>query len=528
MTAGYDAIVIGAGVNGLTAATILARAGRRTLLLERREGIGGLARGAEFAPGFRSSPLGLEAGWLPPPVARALGLPALELALPEATVAVPAGEQEWLVLSRDIGRSSEAIRRYSAADAGKWRAFSEQLAKHAGVLAALYTRPPPEIDARGLGELLPLLGVARRLRGLGRRDMLALLRSMPMAVQELLDDWFESVPLKAALAAGAVRDLRQGPRSGGTAFGLLHRQVGRAPGAIGGQGFWKAGPEALSEAIGGVARTAGVELRAAADVMRILAQDDRVTGVELADGEEITARAVLSSADPARTLLDLVDPVWFDPEFLLAIRQLKLRGSATFISYALDGLPEFAGLPDAARALLGSLSLSSSLEALERAADAAKYGRISERPHVELQIPSLRWPELAPVGKHVLVARAQWAPYALRDGEWNADRRARLGDRVTAAIAERAPGFGARILHREVLAPPDVERRYGCTEGAPTQGEMTLDQILFMRPVPGASRYATPLAGLYLCGAGCHPGYGIAGAPGWLAAKQLLADQSRV
>ncbi|HEV8150342.1 MAG TPA: hypothetical protein VGP61_09190, partial [Gemmatimonadales bacterium] len=234
------------------------------------------------------------------------------------------------------------------------------------------------------------------------------------------------------------------------------------------------------------------------------------------------------SADPARTLLELLDSVWLDPEFLLAVRNIKFRGSTALVSYALDGLPEFPGLEDAPSVLTGTLSLTGSLDELERAADAAKYGRSSERPHVELRVPTLRWSELAPAGKHIVVARAQWSPYRLREAEWDTEQRALLGERVTAAIQERSPGFAARILHREVLAPSDIEQRYGCTEGAPTQGEMTLDQILFMRPVPGASRYAMPLAGLYLCGAGCHPGYGIAGAPGWLAAKQVLADHSRV
>lgn len=527
MSTAYEAIVIGGGVNGLTAAGCLARAGLRTLLLERREGIGGLARSLEFAPGFRSSPLSFDAGWLPPSVARALGLEAPELVRPDPTVAVPGGPSDWLLLSRDIRRSAEAIRRFSAADARKWPAFCEQLAKHAGFLEALYVLPPPDIDASGVGEVLPLLGVARKLRGLGRRDMVELLRVVPMSVQELLDDWFECAPLKAAIAAGAVVGLRQGPRSGGTSFALLHQQVGAARGALRGTGYWKPGPEALIEAMGTAARKCGVEVRAATDVVRVLVKDDRASGVVLASGEEIAAPTVLSSADPARTLLGLVDPVWLDPEFLLAVRNIKFRGSSALVSYALDGLPEFAGLEDAPTVLTGLLSLSTSLEELERAADAAKYGRSSARPHVEVQLQSLRWPALAPSGKHVMVARAQWAPYALREGPWDAARRSELGDRITAAIAERAPGFAGLIRHQEVLTPADLEQRYGCTEGATTQGEMTLDQILFMRPVPGASRYATPLDGLYLCGAGSHPGPGVPGAPGWLAAKRVLADRSR-
>jgi phytoene dehydrogenase-like protein len=253
-------------------------------------------------------------------------------------------------------------------------------------------------------------------------------------------------------------------------------------------------------------------------------RDDRVTGAALTDGEEIVARLVLSTADPTRTFA-LVDPVWLDPEFLLAVRNIKYRGSAAKVLYALDALPEFSGLPDAPRALAGTLCLARSLDELEKAADAAKYGRASESPVVELEVPTLRWPGHAPAGKHVLVAHVQWAPHALRGSAWDGARRATLGDAVTEAISRAAPCFGERVLSRLVLAPPDLEAEYGLTEGAATQGEMTLDQILFMRPVAGWARYAMPLDGLYLGGAGTHPGSGIPGGPGWLAARRALKDR---
>jgi phytoene dehydrogenase-like protein len=527
VTATWDAVVIGAGVNGLVSACCLAKAGRRVLVLERSEAAGGQGRVTEFAPGFRAAALGSDAGWLPPPVAHALGLPKMEIVRPDPTTAVPAGPREWLVLSSDVGRAAEAIRRYSPGDAEQWSPFCIRIAKLAGFLEALYTLPPPDIDSSALADLLPLLGVARKFRGLGKPDMVELLRTMPMAVRELLDDRFECGPLKAAVAAVGVSDIRQGPRSGGTAFVLLHHQVGAPTGAIRGRGYWKVGPDALHAALIELAQRLGVTTRTGAEVARVVVRDDRVTGVALADGEEIATDTVLSSADPARTLLTMVDPVWLDAEFLLAVRNIKLRGNSARVLYALDGLPEFAGLPDAGRTLAGTLSLTGSLDDLERAADAAKYGRVSERPHVELQLQSVRWPGLCPAGKHVMVAQAHPAPYRLRDGEWTEARRSAFGDRVTGAIAEVSPGFAERIRHREVLLPADIEARYGLTEGAVTQGEMTLDQILFMRPVAGASRYATPLTGLYLSGAGTHPGSGIAGGPGWLAARRVLADRGR-
>ncbi len=524
MTAPVDTIVIGAGVNGLTAAATLAKAGQRVLVLERGEAAGGQARNVEFAPGFRAGPLGLDAGWLPPPVARALGLRGMERTVPDLTVAVPAGPKEWLALSRDPSRAAEAIRRHSARDAEKWGAFAARVAKLSGFLEALYTIPPPDIDSSALADLLPLLGVARKLRGLGRADMVELLRTIPMSVQELLDDWFEGAALKAGVGAGGVRDIRQGPRSGGTAFVLLHHQVGAPAGAVGGRGFWTAGPDALITRLLEVARGSGVLIRSGAEVRQVVLRDDRSAGVVLASGEEIGSARVLSTADPARTLLGMVDPVWLDPEFRLAVSNIKFRGSSSKVLYALDALPELPGLPEPARSLLGTLSLTGTLDELERAADAAKYGAISDRLHIELQVPSLRWPELAPPGKHVMVAHLQWTPYQLRDRAWNEPGRAALGDGVTARISEVAPGFASRVRHREVLTPVDMEARYGLSEGAVTQGEMTLDQILFMRPVAGAARYATPIEGLYLGGAGSHPGSGIAGGPGWLAARQLLRD----
>ena len=522
----YDAIVIGAGVNGLVAAATLARAGSKVLVVERSDSTGGQANPVEFARGFRVAPLGLDAGWLSPAVARELELGALERTVPVVPVSVPAGDREWLALPADIAKGADAIRRYSQGDADRWPAFAARIGSLSAFLESLYVLPPPDIASTALKDLLPLLGVARKLRGLGRAGMVELLRVMPMSVQEYLDDNLECEPLKVAIGAAGTAEIRQGPRSGGTAFVMLHHHVGARPGAIRGRGYWTSGPSALADAVAAAARRLGVTIRCGVKVTGIAAAADRAIGVILASGETIAAPTVLSTADPASTLLDMVDPVWLDPEFLLAVRNIKFRGSSARVLYALDTLPDFPGLADPGDMLRGILSLSPSLDEIERAADAAKYGKVSERPHIEVQIPSLRWPGLAPEGKHVLVATAQWAPYHLAEGAWTAERRELLGHTVTEGIEGVAPGFSGTVRERMVAAPPDLEASFGLREGATTQGEMTLDQILFMRPVPGASRYETPLQGLYLCGEGTHPGSGTAGGPGWLAARQVLRNRS--
>ena len=515
----YDAIVIGAGSNGLVAAAALGKAGKRVLVVESAEETGGQRRVSDFAPGFRA-PLDADTGWLPPTVARGLGLTSIA-ATPARVVASVVTSDSGLTLSTDANRAMTAIRGHSSRDADRWSSFIERLGKLAGFLEAMYQLPAPDVDtALSLGELAPLVGLGRKFRSLGRADMVELLRVLPMSLQDLLDDWFESPLVKAAVAAGGVRDIRQGPRSGGTSFVLLHHLVGSRGGA---RGWWHERPDAFVGAAAAVARGNRVDLRTGATVARILVRDDAVTGVALAGGDEFAAPIVVSTADPVRTMLGLVDPVWLDPEFLHALRNIKFRGSTAIVRFALDRLPDIRDLDDSTTALTGAVSLTPSLDALERAYDAGKYGHVSTEPHIEISAPSVRWPSLAPPGKHVLVARAQYAPYRLHDGgQWDDTRSCELGEAVTRAIGRVMPGFVEAITHREIITPKDLEMRYGVTEGALTHGELTLDQILFMRPVPGWGRYAMPVDGLYLAGCGAHPGPGVLGGAGWLAAKQIL------
>jgi phytoene dehydrogenase-like protein len=523
---GFDVVVIGGGPNGLTAAAVLGRAGLRVVLVDGGEALGGLGRVIEFAPGFKAAPLGLDSGWLPPAVAQALDLHTTGDPDLGASLAVPVSNGEFLVLPSDVARAADAIRPLSAGDASKWPAFTARLHRLAGFLAALYQTPAPDIDARSLDELLPLLGIGRRFRGLGRVDMIEFLRTLPMSVWELLDDWFECGPLKAAVAAGGVQDIQQGPRSGGTGFVLLHHLVGAAQGSVRARAGWPGGPAAFAKAAGAAALRCGVTVRTGAPVSMVRVEDDRTTGVVLDGGEAIAAGAVLSTTNPAGTLLDLVDPVWLDPEFVHAVRNIRHRGCTSVVVFALGHLPEAPGLPR--EALAGVVSLTPSLEALERAADAAKYGEVPDTPHVEVTVPTLRNPRLAPADRHVMIARVQYAPYRLRPGTtWDAERREALADTATKAIAGVIPGFASAIEHRVAWSPRDLEERFGLREGAVSHGELGLDQILFMRPVAGWGRHATPIDGLYLGGAGTHPGPGVLGGPGWLAARRLLAERGR-
>ena len=476
---------------------MLARRGLKVLELERAHEIGGHTRTIELAPGFRS-PLNDDGGWIPAHVRAAVGgLEPLTQVSPGVSMTVAAADGARLTLSGSPEKAAAEIRAHSDRDAARWPAFVARVHRFAAILAELYRLTPPDMDTRSLGEVLPLVGVARKLRGLGREEMIEFLRVMPMSVQDLVDDTFDSELLKSALAACAIRDLQQGPRSGGTTFNLLHYMVGAPDGMVRGRHRFLRGPTAFVDAVAEVVRAHKGEVRTNAAVARIDIRGGAVAGVTLEDGNEIRAACVISTADPHRTLLRMMDPVWLDPEFLLAVRNVRLRGCTAFVCFAVDA--EIAARAD--DTTFGSISLSADTANLEKAADAAKYGEMSAEPHVEFFIPSQRWPGLAPEGKHVIAARVQYAPYHLKGG-WNDAQASALEVKVTAAIGRVVPGFEGAIAHRVVFTPRDIEDRFGATQGALTQGELALDQILFMRPVPGWGHHALPIDGLVLGGAG--------------------------
>lgn len=521
----YDAIVIGAGVNGLVTANYLARAGQRVIILEARDSAGGCHTTEEFAPGFRVDSCAHDVGWFPRRIAADLDLAAhgLQLQQTETSVFTPLPDGGHLTLSRDEGKTVAAIRSHSTRDAARWPAFATRMARISSFLEHLYSAPPPLLLSTNVTDLFSLLSLGRKLRGLGKVDMVELLRTLPMSVAELLDDTFEGDALKGTLGAAGITNIMQGPRSGGTAFVMLHHQVGGPAGEFRARPIPRGGVGALAASLASAAKAHGAELRLGSPVARIRVEGERTTGVVLENGEQLGARRVVSAVDPRRTLLDLLEPGLLDPEFVRAVQNIRFRGVRAKVNLALSELPSFTALPGAGEHLRGAISISPGLDYLEQAYDAAKHRRVSERPYLEARIPSLSDPSLAPADRHVMSIAMQYAPYRLDEG-WSPRSRDALGDAVVRTLEDYAPGIGRSILHRQVLSPLDIEQRYGATEGNIYQGEMTLDQILFMRPVAGWARYRTPVAGVFLCGSGTHPGGGIPGASGYNAAREVLKD----
>lgn len=517
MSRDFDSIVIGASADGLVAATVLARAGRRVLVLESEREPGGTLREIEFAPKFRAAPLAADLGDVHEDVLRATGA-MLPAAVAPDPCAVALGEGGPLAICRTPAATAEGLRRFSAKDAAAWPAFAAEMHALAGFLGELLRRPAFALEATDRRELMSLAGLGLRYRALGRRRMAELLRALPVALADLLDDWFEDERVKGLLAAIGTADLPLGPMAGGTALALLHRHVGAAPGVFGERLRLQTGGAALVTALADRARACGARVETGAAVGQILVREERVAGVALASGEEIACRNVVSGAGVGRTLLELVDTAHLDTGFIEAVRHIRYRGVTSFVLLGLNGLPAipgFAGPP------AGSFWIAPSIRHVERAHDGAKYGRIADDPVVELRFPSVTQPNLAPPGMHVAMLRVQYTPWRLREGDWETTRGA-MAERALAAVERQVPGFAARIAHQAVLAPPDLEARFGLPEGAVSRGEVALDQLLFMRPVAGFGRHATPLPGLYLCGAGTHPGPGLTGLSGLLAARAAL------
>jgi phytoene dehydrogenase-like protein len=524
MTAHRDVVVIGAGVNGLVAAAFLAKRGLKPLVLERSDHVGGCAITSDLAPGYHAPTLAHTVP-LDPAVSRSLALErhGLDLLHPPVHACSPTLDGRALVLWTDADRAAASIATFSARDAAEYPRFLAAFARIAGVLRAVASAPPPSIDRPGGRDLLELVKAGRAFRSLGKTDAYRLLRWTPMAVADLVGESFESEPLRAAIAAGGVLGSFLGPRSAGSGAVLL--LLAAANGHPIGGVFARGGPGAVAAALTGAARSAGAEIRTTAAVREILVSDGAATGVALDTGETIAARAVVSSTDPALTLLGLVDPIHLPPDFLRRVRHIRMRGALAKVNFALSALPRIGGLSgldgdQQLAALSGRIRLARDCDTIERAFDAAKYGSFADEPWIELTIPSLLDPALAPDGRHVMSAYVQYAPYTLRSGTW-AEERDRLAATVIRTIAQYAPGFESSIVAREVITPLDLEQQYRLTGGHIFQGEMALDQWFVARPLLGWSRYGTPIRRLFLCGSGTHPGAGLAGRPGALAAREI-------
>ncbi|HJR54237.1 MAG TPA: NAD(P)/FAD-dependent oxidoreductase [Gemmatimonadota bacterium] len=519
----YDAIVLGSGPEELVAAASLAGEGRRVMVLEAGPSIGGTAAAEDLLPGFRVDPVHADAGFLDPRALRELELDKHGLALlaPDPVLAAPAESGAPVVLWRDPARSRAAIAERSRRDADRWEAFTARMDAFARILEEAADRPALR-PAGPLRELAPFLGLGRKVRGLGRYDMTELFRVLPLPAHDLLEDSFEDELLKGVLGALSVRGLFQGPRAQGTALVLLHHLVGSPIGCFGIRTVVRGGVGRLVEAMAATARARGVELRVDSPVEGIDVDRGRATAVRLADGSALAARAVLSGLGPARTLLHIAGPTWLDPDFVHALGQIRFRGGFARIHLALSEAPRFEGLADPPA---GVVVVAPRLDYVERAFDDAKHGKVSEHPVLEARIPSLADPTLAPAGRHVMSIDVRFVPVDGREtAEPGGVSAEALAERVIAILAERAPNLPGAILERMVLLPADLEARYALDGGDPYQGELALDQLLFMRPVPGWSGYRTPIGGLYLCGNGTHPAGAITGASGRLAAGAVLTD----
>jgi phytoene dehydrogenase-like protein len=519
----YDAIVIGGGHNGLVSAAYLARAGRRVVVLERRHVLGGAAVTEEIVPGFRFSVASYVVSLLRPEIVRDLDLPrhGLEILPLDGTLTPLDGDYLWRV--NDHGRTLRELRRWSLNDAEAYDEYSRLMVHMARFIKPILSAVPPDqgrIDPR---EWLPLGGLARRFAGLPRRLKDTFVQLMTMSAVDFLEQWFETDPLKATMAASGIIGTFQGVRSPGTAYVLLHHYMGEIDGAFRAWGIPRGGTGGVSLAIAAAAEELGVEIRTEAPVARIDVRGDRATGVTLESGDELRADVVLSSADARVTFIGLLEPGTLDPDFEAEVRRYRFRGSSGKVNLALDGLPSLSCLPGPGEHLRGAISFSPSVEYMERAYDDAKYGRFSRRPYIDAIIPTLVDPAMAPPGKHVMSCFVQYAPYHLAGGAaWDDAARDAFGETVIDTLEARAPGIRKLIVGKQVLSPLDIETRLGLSEGNIFQGELSLEQLFFNRPVPGWARYRTPIRGLWMCGSATHPGGGLMGAPGRIAALEVL------
>jgi phytoene dehydrogenase-like protein len=521
-----DVVIIGGGHNGLVTAFYLAKAGYKPLVLERRPQPGGAAITEEFHPGFRGPILAHSAGPLRPDIVRDMRLEqhGLKMLTPEVAVTSFTPDGRALILYNDARKAAEEIAKFSQKDAARYPDFQASLAKMGKVIGEALALAAPNIDNPSRGDLWGMLQTGRSIRKLGKKDLYRLLRWGPAAVADVVAEYFETELLRATIAARGIFGTFLGPWSAGSTLVMLIRAAGDSHPA-GSSHFAEGGIGSVTQAMAAAATQAGAEIRSAAEVIEVRVKDGVATSVVLSTGEEINAKAIISNADPKRTLLKLVDPTHLSPDFVMKLQHYRMPGTVAKVNLALSGLPKFTGLNGSSdtAALSGRIHIGPEIDYLERAFDESKYGNFSKQPYLEVAIPSLTDPSLAPSGQHVMSIYMQYAPFKLKGTDWETQRKA-LGQTVVQTLSQYAPNLPELILTHQIITPQDLEETYGLTGGHIFHGELSLDQFFTMRPLLDWARYRTPIQNLYLCGSATHPGAGLTGGSGANAAKEILKE----
>jgi phytoene dehydrogenase-like protein len=531
MPIGQRVVIVGGGHNALITAFYLAKGGFKPIVLERREMVGGGAVTEEFHPGFRVSTLAHTVGPLRADVARDMQLSkqGLQMLSPDPRVFSPTPDGRALLFYNDHAKTAGGIARFSAKDAANYTKFAEALEEIASVFTQIASITPPAIDTPSPEDFWNLFKTGRNVRGLGKEGIFNLLRWGPMAAADFVSEFFETELLRATIAARGIFGAALGPWSAGSTAVLLLRAAAD-PHPVGSAAFPRGGLGALTHALEDAARKAGAEIRTQAGVQHIGVKNNAVTAVVLDDGEEIATEAVVSGVDPKRTLFNLVDPSQLDPTFAMRIRNIRAAGNVAKINFALNRLPSFPALTDtvgpdgALQALGGRIHIGHEIDYLERAYDASKYGEISQSPYLDISIPTILDPSLAPEDKHVASVYVQFTPFKLKDGNWDKNHVAILAENVLKTLAVYSPDFNDIVESMQVITPRDLESIYGFTGGHIFHGELALDQLFTMRPVLDWARYKTPIRGLFLCGSGTHPGNGLTGASGANASREIIHE----
>jgi len=517
----YDAIVIGGGHNGLTAAAYLARAGKKVLVLEKRYVLGGAAVTEEVFPGFKFSVCSYVVSLLKPNIIRELMLPKFGLELLPLESTFTPFEDDYLMRTADADETYREIYRHSPKDAETYSRFGPLMSQIGMAVRPILETIAPNAIRPSFSDLSSTKKLFDHLKTLSDEQFQYLTKLMTMSSADFLDEWFEFEPLKATMSASGIIGTFMGPRSPGSAYVMLHHYMGDIDGSFRAWGFQRGGTGEVSMAIARSAQHFGAEILTEAPVQKVLVKNGRAKGVVMENGDEYNSNIVISGLDPKVTFLNLLDENDLPSDFVKDINNFRIRGSSGKVNLALDGLPDFSALPGSGHHLRGAISISPSYDHLEKAYDDAKYGNFSESPYMDIILPSVLDPDMAPSGKHVMSCFVQYAPYNIKGG-WNDDKREAFGDAVINTIAKYAPNIKDIILHRQVLTPADLESTFGLTEGNIFHGELTLQQLFALRPAVKWADYSTPIKNYYQCGSGTHPGGGITGSPGEMAAKKIL------